>query len=89
MKIVARPVDMIAVFYASDSKTPAPRRFRYSEPDGERMEINVDQVISIESRRFAGIDTIVYKCQSEIAGILRLYELKYIIGEYRWELYKI
>ena len=89
MKIVSRPVDMIAVFYASDNKTPVPRRFRYSEPDGERVEMKVDRVISTESRRLAGIDTIVYKCQSETNGLLRLYELKYIIGKYRWELYKI
>jgi hypothetical protein len=42
-----------------------------------------------KKRKLAGTDSIVYTCQSQINGELHLYELKYIIGSYYWELYKI
>lgn len=87
MKIVARPIDMIATF--SREKRPVPYKFRYDNPSGKYMEVKVDRIVSFEERRLAGIDTIVYTCQSEIAGEIRIYELKYVIGQYRWELYKI
>jgi hypothetical protein len=87
MKIVASPIDVIATF--SREGKPSPYKFRYIEKDAESMEIRIDKVISTEKQKLAGIESIVYTCQSEIDGIMRMYELKYIIGQHRWELYKI
>ncbi|MGI6211302.1 MAG: hypothetical protein ACOYJJ_01830 [Anaerovoracaceae bacterium] len=87
MKIVARPVDMIAVFY--EGKRPMPWRFRYLDPGGELVTVQVDRVISTEDRRIAGISTYNYCCQSRIRSEERRYELKYFLKDARWELYKI
>ena len=89
MKIIAKPIDMIATFSSNRNRLPIPFKFRYETRSGERSEIRVDRIISTEKRKRAGTDSIVYTCQSQINGELHLYELKYIIGSYYWELYKI
>ncbi|NLD10174.1 hypothetical protein [Aminicella lysinilytica] len=86
MKILARPVDMIATF--SVQGKPTPYKFRYEDTYGHRIEVRIDKIISTESRKLAGIDSIVYTCQSEINQVMRIFELKYIVGQCRWELYK-
>jgi hypothetical protein len=86
MKIVAQPIDVIATF---GRKEPVPYKFKYSQESGERVEVRIDKIITIENMRIAGIETLIYTCQSQIGSELRLYQLKYIIGQYRWELYKI
>lgn len=87
MKIVAKPVDAIAVFTAGEP--PRPYKFRFYQDSGERTEVTVGSIYSIERSRLAGIDALVYTCQSEVGCKEKLYQLKYITGEYRWELYKI
>jgi hypothetical protein len=87
MKIVAKPIDVIVTF--GKAGKPLPYKFRYEADDDMGREIRIDKIISIENRKLAGIDSILYTCQSEIDGMLSIYELKYIIGQYRWELYKI
>ena len=87
MKIVAKPIEIIAVFYPSD--VPMPYKFRMDDDDGMRITVKVDKVLETEKSRIAGIDCIIYKCQSIINGLERRYELKFIINKCRWELYKI
>lgn len=87
MKIVARPVDMIAVFYQKGQ--PVPYKFRYETREGIRKKIQVDLVLETEKRNLAGIPVILYRCQSQYEGQEIRYELKYLIKEVRWELYKI
>ncbi|MEE0515714.1 MAG: hypothetical protein UC961_08690 [Emergencia sp.] len=87
MKIVAKPVDAVAVFTAGEP--PRPCKFRFYQASGERIEVEVGRIHSIERSRLAGIDALVYTCQSAVGCKEKLYQLKYIIGEYRWELYKI
>lgn len=43
----------------------------------------------IEETKVAGIKAFVYLCQSEVDGVAKLYELKYLISDCRWELYKM
>jgi len=87
MKILAKPINVIAVF--NEGRIPVPRRFRFEDDAGETREVTVDRVSETERRKIAGIDSIVYRCQSEILGETRLYELKYVISSYSWELYKM
>lgn len=87
MKIVAKPINVIAVF--NHDHTPSPRKFRYESDSGETVEVTVDKVTETEKLRIAGIDSIIFRCQSMISGITTLYELKYVISTYSWELYKI
>ena len=87
MRIVARPVDVIAGFIGE--KRPVPYRFRFQEESGERIEVKVEKIICAEESRKAGIDALIYTCQSELNGEARIYQLKYIVGQCRWQLYKI
>lgn len=87
MKIVAKPIDVVATFVGD--KWPTPYKFKYLQDNGEKMEIKIDKIIEAVESRTAGIDAIIYTCQSGEASQQRIYQLKYIIGKYRWELYKI
>jgi hypothetical protein len=86
VKIVAKPIEMIAVF---DKKgTPKPLRFQIEE-DGVLHTVKVDKIVSSESIRPAGMEALVFRCQSVISGIQKQYELIYRIKPHQWELYKI
>ena len=87
MKIIARPIEVIAFFLRN--KPPVPRKFRYEEGDGQAMAIKIDRVISVEQKKTAGVLCYVYVCQSFMEGQEKRYELKYTLSECRWELYKI
>ncbi len=95
MRIVAEPVDMIARFSSADGIErgkeipPVPCKFRYTDIAGIPREIRVDRVISSELAVSGGVRSYIYRCQSLTEDIEKVYELKYIIGECRWELYKI
>ena len=97
MKIVNKPIDVIAYFDAglgkgytgvSEKQFPLPKRIRVLE-EAEPVTVNIDKIITAEESRICGVPTIVYLCQSEIDGVAKRYELKYEIGAYRWRLYKI
>lgn len=93
MKIIAIPIDVVASF--SRNKPPVPRKFRWNRDmagegtGGEGVTVPVDRILSVELRKTAGIPAYVYLCQSLLDGVERRYELKYIVPECRWELYKI
>ena len=87
MKIVARPVEAVAVFYRGEY--PEPRKIRYEDWDGVRKTISVDKILESEPLRFGSVEFILYRCQSFVCGRDVRYELKYILRDARWELYKI
>ena len=87
MKIVAKPVDMIAVFY--QGRHPVPHKFKYLCPDDSMKYIHVEQSLSSQVRKAGNSEVILYQCQSCIEGEARRYELKFFLKEARWELYKI
>ena len=87
MKILAKDIRMIAVF--DDGRNiPRPLKFMLVQEDGPFV-VRVDKIISNERRRTGGIDCFVYCCQSIIGDREVRYELKYIIAECRWQLYKM
>ncbi len=87
MKIVSQPIDAVVIFRGT--ARPVPFRFRYAEPDGSVSVITVGKILSTEERRTAGQRSYLYDCQSEIDGIERRYQLKFLLQEARWVLYKI
>jgi len=64
MKIISKPIDAIVVFKGAGK--PLPYKFKYVRDDGENQEIRVGKIILVQEQRLAGIDTIVYDCQSEV-----------------------
>lgn len=87
MKIVSKSIKMIALFEYEDNP-PMPYKFKIME-DGQEITVKVHKCLYYEKKRIAGIECIVYRCQSVINGVMRLYELKYIIKDCRWKLYKL
>ena len=87
MKLLMRPIDAIVVFRGSGK--PLPYKFRYTESNGECREIRVDRIILVDEQRIAGSRSLVYDCQSDIDDCERRYQLKYLVNDCRWELYKI
>ena len=87
MKILAEPVDALVFFHKGE--IPAPYKFKYVLPSGERETVYVDKILEAEEQKIAGIRSFIYKCQSVMGEEIKRYELKYIIEECRWELYKM
>ncbi len=87
MKIVATPIETIVWFKEKDH--PRPVKFRMTEEDGSFTMIIVDRILEVHPQKTAGIASLVYRCQSLIDETEKCYELKYLIHECRWVLYKI
>ena len=86
MRIVNKPVDMIAVFMRGED--PRPKRFRFRDHDDTERIINVQKIISITEDSFRNDPTFIYECQSKIGTTEKRLALKYHINNAKWELYK-
>lgn len=84
MKVVAKPIQMIAWFNKDGSINPI--RFKIEE-DGNKV-IKVDRVLKAEKERLSGNVMEKFTCSSVINGIERLYEIKYDSNTYKWILFK-
>jgi hypothetical protein len=87
MKVVAKPVEMVAWF--TKEGMPQPVRFRMQDKEEEYITIKVDRVIQTDKEKFAGNPMMVYTCKSFIRGTERLFVLKYEVVTMKWMLFKI
>ena len=87
MKVVAKPIKMIVAF--DESGIPTPLKFKIEDADSDCRVIKVDKIISSESIKPAGMESIVFLCQSEVQNVMRRYEIIYRVKSHQWELYKI
>lgn len=85
MKVVAKPIQMIAWFNKDGSINPI--RFKLDE-DGEKV-IKVDRVLKTEKEKLAGNIMEKFTCSSCINGVEKVFELKYDSKTYKWILFKI
>jgi len=85
MKIVAKEIEMICHF---SKKGITPLKFKYQCEDGDKV-IKVDKVISRTSEKLCGNIAIIFDCQSVIDGVEKLYQLKYLVSDMKWLLFKI
>lgn len=88
MKIIAKPIRMIAVFWP-DKSAPIPYKFKYEDRDRNLITVKIDKILYNYTSRTAGVESIVYQCQSFMDGIDTRYEIKYLIANCQWILYKI
>ena len=86
MKIVAKPVDALVIFHQGEH--PLPYKFKYAAKDGAVKYVQVDKVLETEERQFGSMPVIIYRCQSRVGEQDVRYELKYVLRDARWELYK-
>ncbi|HZK56172.1 MAG TPA: hypothetical protein VFC84_18610 [Desulfosporosinus sp.] len=82
MRIFMKPIEMIAWF--SLERVPNPVRYKLDD-----KVIKVEQVTSKSDEKLAGNRMIIFRCQSDMNGELRPFELKYELGTCRWLLFKM
>jgi len=82
-----QPIEMIAWFTLEG--TPNPIRYKMTSDDASPIVVKVDQVVTRSEEKLAGNRMIIFRCQSEIDGLLKLFELKYELNSCKWYLYKI
>jgi len=87
MKAMVKCVDVIAWF--NESGTPSPIRFRLKNEDETKQVIKVDRVLFIEKEKLAGNPMLVFRCQSLVNEVEKVYELKYEINTCKWFLWKM
>lgn len=87
MRIIAKPIEVVS--YTNDKGDIRPLRFRLQMEDETIKVIKVDKVIVKEIEKLAGNIMLVFKCQSLIDDVLKLFEIKYDLKTCRWMLYKI
>lgn len=87
MKVVAKPIEMAAWF--TRDGIPHPIKFRIVNEDESYTVIKIDKIICTNTEKLAGNCMYVFKCQSIVEGIERIFEIKYEISTCRWILFKI
>jgi hypothetical protein len=86
MKVVSKPIDVIAWFEKNGKVHPI--KFRMTEND-ETKVIVIDRIRCINLEKFAGNQMYVFECESMINGALKIYEIKYELKSCLWILFKI
>ena len=87
MKIVAKSVEMVAWF--TQEGIPRPVRFRLVNEEGIYTIIKIDRIISKDKEKLAGNEMLIFKCESMIKDVQKIYEIKYELRTCKWILYKM
>lgn len=75
MKIVAKPIEMLAWF--EDDGTPHPVKFKITNKDETESTIKIDRIIKQSEEKLARNRMLIYLCQGEVAGKERPFEIKF------------
>ena len=87
MKVVAKPISMVAWF---DPKgMPHPVRFKIESEEEADVVIKVGRVVTQEKEKFCGNHMLIFNCQSVINGAQKMYQIKYELSTCKWILFKI
>lgn len=87
MKIVMKPIEMIAWF--NNTSHPIPLRFRIESEDKTNSVVKIDKIIFKEEEKIAGNRMVIYRCEGIIDDLKRIFELKYELTTCKWFLFKI
>lgn len=87
MKILSKPIDVLAVFI--DGKDPEPIRWRMHHKDGSVTVVKVERIYEIQRVIPYDVNCTGYKCQSHVDGVERRYELKFNRKTLQWLLWKM
>lgn len=85
--VIMKPIEMIAL--VDREGIIRPLRYRILAEDQSLAVYKVDQVLSRTEEKLAGNKMFIYRCQGEINGINRSFELKYESSTCRWFLYRV
>ncbi|OCZ50847.1 hypothetical protein [Dehalobacter sp. TeCB1] len=86
MKVVMKPIEMVAAFNLDGISTPL--KFRIKEHDS-LSTITVEHINFRSEEKLAGNKMIIFCCQSTVNGALKVFELKFETCTGKWFLFKI
>ena len=86
MKVLMQPVEMVARF--SQEGSPHPVKYKVTF-EGEPIVITIDKVLLKTEEKLAGNRMLLFRCQSLVNGLLKVFELKYELNTCKWFLYKM
>jgi len=87
MKIVHKPIEVIAYFDIQG--LPTPKKFKYQDTDDIPTITLVDRVSFRAEEKLAGNRILIFRCQSSNNDMVKVFELKYEIQTCKWYLWKI
>lgn len=87
MKTIAKSIQMVS--WTDEKGDIHPVRFKLQNEDESFCVIKVDRVLLKDKERLGGNPMLIYRCQSTISGVERIFELKYELGTCKWILWKI
>jgi len=87
MKVIAKPIDVVC--WTDTKGNINPVRFKITNEDESSSIVKIDKVICVEREKLAGNEMLVYKCQSVINSVERIYEIKYELRTCKFILFKI
>ena len=86
MKVIAKPIEMVTV--TNETGVITPIKFKLKNEDGIVI-IKIDRVLFSEKEKLAGNIMYLYRCQSVINDMEKIYELKYELNSCKWMIYKM
>ncbi len=86
MKVVCKPIEMIA-WFEKDGKVH-PIKFRLKEDDQNQV-IPIERIRCVKLEKLAGNQMYVFECESHFNNILKIFEIKYEMDTCKWMLFKI
>lgn len=87
MKVVSKKIEMIAYFKKDGRINPL--RFKIENEDGTYIAIKIEKVVDTKLERLCGNNAKVFTCQSNIDGMMKIYEIKFILETSQWMLFKM
>ena len=82
MKTQMTPIEVLAHF--DNDGILHPIRFKLAD-----KEAKIEHVVSVTEEKQAGNKMMIFRCQSEINGELRPFEIKFELGTCKWYLWKM
>lgn len=87
MKVYMKPVKMISVSEEDGFVTPI--KFQMKNEEKEYITVKIDSIVLREEEKLAGNRMLIFRCQSNFSGLVKVFELKYELNSMKWYLYKI
>ncbi|MDP4183302.1 MAG: hypothetical protein Q8942_19705 [Bacillota bacterium] len=87
MKVLMKPIELIAWF--TKDGAPNPLKYKIQGENGENITVNIEKIILRQEEKLAGNRMFIYRCQSTINCVERIFELKYELNTCKWFLYKM
>lgn len=78
------PVDVIALCSAEGQIKPL--RLRMTDEQACQMRVDIDEVVSVRTVTYVGVEAHVFLCRATVLGQEWLFELKYLIRSHSWRM---